>query len=356
MSEERPKIALWFRYGPAEHSELFHAIPDIVERLAQHAEVHYFGLKSKTAIPELIQKHAIIHHLPFTVDRTRNSDKIIKTLLWILCLPWVGSRCKLLRIDAVYIDETVPMTAWIARTFYGENIAFSAVDFFPEIYFGKTPILKPLVALFRKLEYSAWRKLPVLFTRAKATQKHLGSMGFDTSRMHPVYDPCDFSVYHPMDRAAAKATLGFKADDIVLVHHGVLHPNKGNDWIIENIAALSPHHPHLKYLLIGDGPEMDRLKALVRERNLETTVIFTGWLPKLEQVNEALNAGDIGLVMRVGMPEDDFHMTGALIHSMACALPVLTARLAGVCEVIQEDDAGLIFDPTRPRRLSTSVS
>ena len=35
---KRPKIALWFRYGPADHSELFHAMPQIVEALAAHCD------------------------------------------------------------------------------------------------------------------------------------------------------------------------------------------------------------------------------------------------------------------------------------------------------------------------------
>ena len=37
---DRPKIALWFRYGPADHAELFHAMPRIVAALAARAEVH----------------------------------------------------------------------------------------------------------------------------------------------------------------------------------------------------------------------------------------------------------------------------------------------------------------------------
>ena len=62
----------------------------------------------------------------------------------------------------------------------------------------------------------------------------------------------------------------------------------------------------------------------------------------------ALNAGDIGLVMRVGAQSDDFHMTGALVHNMACGLPVLAARLGGVSEVIRENQNGLLFDPRDP--------
>lgn len=349
------RIALWFRYGPAEHTELFHAIPEIVEALAQHAEVHYFGFESGKEVPKKIQQHAIIHTLPFSVDRTRSRDKLLKTLLWIVLLPFVANRCRQLHIDAVFMDEPIPLTAWIARTFFGHSVALSVADFFPEIYFGSNRLLAPLVRLFRRWETGVWKKLPVLFTRAKSTKEHLVQQGFQADRIHPVYDPCDFTLYHPEDRLDCRKDFGLAADDRVLVHHGILHPNKGNDWIIRQLHALQPEFPSLRYLLIGDGSEMEKLKQLVRENGMENTVLFTGWLPRLEQVNRALNCGDIGLVMRVGMPEDDFHMTGALIHSMACALPILTARLAGVCEVIHEDDAGLIFSPDEPEEFQAKL-
>ena len=36
-------------------------------------------------------------------------------------------------------------------------------------------------------------------------------------------------------------------------------------------------------------------------------------------------------------------MTGALVHSMACGLPVLAARLGGVSEVVEEGRNGRLF-------------
>lgn len=74
-----------------------------------------------------------------------------------------------------------------------------------------------------------------------------------------MYDPCDLNLYRPLpdaERAAARQSFGFAPDDIVLVHHGILHPNKGNDWILRALADIRAEVPQLRYLLIGDGPEM----------------------------------------------------------------------------------------------------
>lgn len=340
-----PKIAFWFRYGPAEHAQLFHGIPNIVETLAQEAEVHYFGFKSERPVPDRIARNATVHHLPFTVDRTRAVDKWVKTLLWILLLPFVALRCRFMGIRAVYIDETVPLTAPIARLFFGPRVAFTIADFFLDIYSEQNPAIRALGGIIKKIDYAAWRHLPVIFTRAKYTRTFLSQRGIPAERIHPVYDPCDLTLYRPADRAAARRALDLPADAIILVHHGILHPNKGNDRIVETLHQHKDRLPDIHYLLIGDGPEMPRLRALVKSLNLTDRVHFTGWLETLEEVNTALNAGDIGLVMRVGQEADDFHMTGALVHSMACGLPILAARLAGVAEVVEDGKNGYLFDP-----------
>ncbi|HMP72656.1 MAG TPA: glycosyltransferase [Kiritimatiellia bacterium] len=341
----RPRIAFWFRYGPAEHAELFHALPELIADLARHADVHYFGMKSEKKLPDLIQRHATVHLLPFTVRRTSNRDKLLKTLLWILWLPRVARTCRNLGIHAVYIDETIPFTASIARRWFGPRTAITVADFFVDIYLAPHRPLRPLARWIRRFDLNSWRHLPLIFTRARATRDYLATQGIDPHRVLPVYDPCDTTVYKPLDKTQCRQTFNFSPDTIVLVHHGILHPNKANDRILRAFARLLPHHPRLHYLLVGDGPDKPHLERLIRELGLQNHVTLTGWLPTLADVNRALNAGDIGLVMRAGHQSDNFHMTGALVHAMAVGLPILAARLGGISEAVRPDHNGLLFDP-----------
>lgn len=344
---KRPQIAFLFRYGPADHAELFHAMPAIFEALAPECDLHYYGMKTDTPLPENIAARVTTHFLPFHIKRTSNRDKLFKTILWILSMPFIALHCRRHGVDVVYLDETIPCTAGICRIFFGRKTAITVADMFTDIYF--TGRLAPIGRMIKYLDIQSWKTLPLIFTRAKTTRLWLEEQGVEAKRIHPVYDPCDFSIYHPLsetERQSIRQSVGFTSDDIVLVHHGILHPNKGNDWIIRILADLLPTHPQLKYFLIGDGPEMNNLCRLVKELNIEQACRFTGWLPTLQEVNQALNAGDIGLVMRTGAKSDDFHMTGALVHSMACGLPLLAARLGGVMEVVEEERNGLLFSPS----------
>jgi len=352
---ERPQIAFWFRYGPGAHAELLHCLSDIIEGLARNCIVHYYCPTSSKPIPERIKNNVQLHILPFTINRSSTADKIIKTLFWLLLMPLMAIHCRLKKIDAVYIDETLPLSTGLARIFFGRKVAVTITDFFLNIYGIKMPGLRPFCQAINMLDMVAWRKLPLIFTRAKSTRDYLTSSGVPSERIFPVYDPCDTTIYRPIDKQACRQKFGYSTDDIVLVHHGILHPNKGNDRIIEELHSLLDECPNLRFLLIGDGPEMPRLRQLVKTKKLENIVTFTGWLSKLSDVNCALNAGDIGLVMRAGLDTDHYAMTGALIHNMACALPVLAARLRSIEEVIQDGQNGFLFDPENMNEFKTKL-
>lgn len=343
--KSRPRIAFWFRYGAAEHAELYHALPRLLEELSATTEVHFFGFKGRWPVPESITRHAIVHQLPFKVDRTNGRDKVVKTMLWLACLPWVGLWSRWLGIRGVYMDETVPLTALVARICFGRRVGITVADFFVDIYLKGSVPARMLARLLRWIDLSTWRRLPLIITRARHTRRYLVKRGFDPSRIRPIYDPVDANLYHPGDRVAARAVFGYQDDEVVLVHHGIMHPNKGNDRIIRALAKLRPRAPQIRYLLIGDGPEFVRLRAMVEELGLQDVVRMTGWLSRPEDVNVALNAGDIGLVMRVGHESDDFHVTGALVHNMAAGLPILAARLGGVSEVVEDGVQGRLFPP-----------
>lgn len=347
MKNRRPSIAFWFRYGAAEHAELFHALPEIVRLLGDHVDVHYFGLKSRKPAPEAIVRNAVLHAVPVCVDRRSDRDRLIKTLLWYLLLPFVGLRCRFMGISAVYIDETLPLTPLLARVFYGRNVVVTVADFFLDAYFGHHPLLSRVAHGVGRIDLAVWRGLPLLFTRAKSARDYLAAHGCDPNRVVPVYDQCDLTLYRPMDKAACRREFGFPANDVVLVYHGILHPNKGLEIVINALPAVLARHPNLRLLLIGDGPQMAALKKLTADLGLGKAVQFTGYMEPA-RVTVALNASDIGLVSRLGTTGDRMVVTSVLGHCMACALPVLAANMPGIAEVVREGVNGLLYDPGKP--------
>lgn len=346
MKPHKPRFAFWHRYGPGDHIAAGgHAIPFVIKYMAEYCEIHYFGLRSCTPLPDALRQDVIVHALPCTMDRSSGWSKAWGTFAWYLALPFIALRCRLLNVSAVFMDETLPLTPLLAVLFFGRNVSITVADFFLNIYCDKKRWLRPLVSAIEKTDYATWRRLPLVFTKVKHTRKFLTSIGVAEDRIQTIYNPCNRKVYYPVDKTTAKTRFGLATTSVVLVHHGVLHPNKGNDRVIRALAELDSELGDWRFLLVGSGPELGRLRALTQDLGIAHRVIFTGWVKSEEEVNMALNAADIGLVMRIGQYSDDFHLTDTLVHEMACGLPILAARLQGISEVIREEDSGLLFDP-----------
>jgi len=354
----RPKITFIHRYGLEGWICCGgHAIPGIVENLSSDAEIHFYGPHTtETKNPDL-RSRVRIHELPYTWNRANPSDKITKTLLWYFWLPIIGFRCRQNGTKLIWNDETVPFTAPILRLFFGKNIAITVMDFFARIYTEKHPKLHWLRDLVEHIDFAAWRKLPLIFTKVLYTQEFLAKHGVPKEVMHLYRNPIDHTKFHPVDeaiRAKTRRQFGFAESDIVLSHHGILHPNKGNDWILRRLSEIlnksqttgsKSRVSSLKFLLIGNGPEMDNLKQLASKLKIADHVVFTGWLPTEEDLNNALASADIGLVMRIGQETDHFHMTDTLTHEMACGKPILAVDLHGIAEVIGDGRNGFLFSP-----------
>lgn len=342
---QKPKIALLFRYGAAEHTTFLPALETLARNLAETHEVHHIGMDSPVPVPESLHRVMRIRKLPFIVRRKSTFDKFLKAAVWLTLLPAIAFWLRLRGFQGVFVDEAVPLTAPILRLFFGRRVAFTLHDFFVDIYFEPKPALRPAGRLIKWIDRTAWRTLPLVLCRVEAARRRLIDMGFRPERIVVACDPCDLDLFSPGDRAAARRELGLPEDGFILVHHGVMHPNKGNDRLIRAAARLRECMPDLILLLVGDGPAMGHLRRLAAELPGGECVRFTGWLPEITSVSRYLQASDAAVAMRIGQAGDHFHVTSTLAHNLATGLPTLAARLEGFAEIVQDGRNGLLFAP-----------
>jgi teichuronic acid biosynthesis glycosyltransferase TuaC len=136
----------------------------------------------------------------------------------------------------------------------------------------------------------------------------------------------DLNLFHPADRAAAKAALGVAGP--LLVCAGALIPSKGQALAIAALAEI----PGATLILVGDGPERQRLEALARP--LGPRIRFLGLRPHGE-LPALLAAADVML-----LPTASEGLANVWVESIACSTPVVTPDVGGAREVIDRPAAG----------------
>lgn len=107
---------------------------------------------------------------------------------------------------------------------------------------------------------------------------------------------------------------------------GVLFPNKQFDKVIEAFSTQFKDQDNIELIVVGDGPESDRLHKLAVELGVKNQVVFCGKLPRQDTANMVGNSDCLicySLSETFGVP---------IIESWACGSPVIASTAAAVRE------------------------
>jgi glycosyltransferase involved in cell wall biosynthesis len=124
-----------------------------------------------------------------------------------------------------------------------------------------------------------------------------------------------------------------------LLFVGRLASVKGASVLFEALEQVIPRFPDLRLTLIGDGPERGDFEQEVQTRGLGEAVIFAGYRSQAE-VAAALQEADM-----LVLPSFAEGVPVVLMEAMAAGLPVVTTRVAGIPELVEDRVSGLLVPP-----------
>lgn len=184
-------------------------------------------------------------------------------------------------------------------------------------------------------------------------------------RQGGAYLPSDYFVQRSTFRKEMRSTYGISPDEIVLIHHGFVRPNK----MRYDLLRILELRPNLVLLLAG-GPRQqshasfrDQLLKRAKEKSLR--VICTDWVPK-EDMPKVFAAADIAL-----LPYDSGSDSNVLPTGLVYGLPTVTSDLfcfktakdrygdcIAICNSQQDFEAKvleLVDDPSVRQRMSRAT-
>jgi len=110
----------------------------------------------------------------------------------------------------------------------------------------------------------------------------------------------------------------------LLVHTSNFRKVKRIDDAVHVFAKIRKDIPS-KLMLVGDGPELNRIKSLCHTLGIVNDVRFLG---KIEAIEEVLSISDVYL-----MPSEKESFGLAALEAMACEVPVISSNTGGIPEL-----------------------
>jgi glycosyltransferase involved in cell wall biosynthesis len=163
---------------------------------------------------------------------------------------------------------------------------------------------------------------------------------FPRSKTYHLSNGVDTTVFRPDRRAPALRAHLANGHDCVAIYAGLHGLAQGLDQVLAAAARLRDVR-ELGIVLVGDGPEKERLEAQAREQAL-ANVRFLPPLPR-EQMADAMASADIALVpLKEYLPGA---VPSKLYEGMGAGLPVVLVAQGEASHLVAEAEAGVVVAP-----------
>lgn len=126
-----------------------------------------------------------------------------------------------------------------------------------------------------------------------------------------------------------------------------LFPKNGVEFAVRALPLVA-ERVDAEMVLVGDGPERERLEGLARELAVSDRITFLGARPHHEMPG-ILSSGELAV-----FPSLMEATSVAALECMSCALPVAASNVGGLPEIV-DDSVGGLFPPGDPRGLADVV-
>jgi PEP-CTERM/exosortase A-associated glycosyltransferase len=141
---------------------------------------------------------------------------------------------------------------------------------------------------------------------------------------------------------------------IVLGFFGSFYAYEGLDLLLRALPDMRHRRADIAILLVGGGPEEERLRALAGELDLGASVVFAGRVHH-EEMRRYYDLVDLLVFPRISSRLTELVTPLKPLEAMAQERIVVASSVGGHRELIRDGETGYLFPPGDPQRLAKGV-
>lgn len=166
-------------------------------------------------------------------------------------------------------------------------------------------------------------------------------------KVSTIYNGIDFSSLPKSNPWAARRSLGLPEDVPVAAQVGRIATQKGPSYFLQAAALALEGNPHIRFLVVGDGPLKGKMERLARRLGIAQSVLFLGWRKDAGEIMASANTVVLSSLWE-GLPY-------VLLEAMALGKPVIATNVGGNSELVEHERTGLLVPPRDPKGLAQAV-
>ena len=193
--------------------------------------------------------------------------------------------------------------------------------------------------IYRRLDLSLMRRFDHLIAVSHATKDEMVHAGLPADLVSVIHNGIDTDAWVP-NRASGslRDELNLGQAFPVIGYVGRIMPEKDLETWLRAAALVAKKYPQARFVLVGegkDGATLGQLEQLAAELGIRDRIYFPGYRSDLLPVYAAF---DLFLLTsrREGLPN-------SILEAMAMGLPVVTADVGGVKELVVDGETGYVL-------------
>lgn len=316
---------------------------ELATRLAERHDVHYvtwrFWGPDRTLVRDGITYHGVGPARSFYGQDGKRT--IREAAEFAARVPWALARLRLDVVDASATPYLPLYAAWAATRASRTPLVATWHEYWGEHWTTYLPGRPAVARIARVAEAGARafadRRVAVSeFTarRMVAGQRAGRRLGRRTARGIDI-------VGNGVDHGAMAGAIPDPVrSDVLFV--GRLIDEKRVDLLVRAIGALTESHPDLRCVIVGDGPERERLERLAAEIGVAARVVFVGRVPD-DRVPRLMRASRILVLPSI---REGYGI--AVVEGQACGLVPVVVRsdLSAAPDLVSDGHDGVVCEPT----------
>lgn len=172
---------------------------------------------------------------------------------------------------------------------------------------------------------------------AEAAKENLVKEGISANKVKVVLNGVNAVERVPDEvKQSVRQKYNIKPDDKVIGIMARIEEVKGHEYFVEAAEIIKNKlGNNYKFLIIGTGSIENKIKEMVRQKGLEDTVIFTGFITNIAEI---LNILDLQVNCSYGTEATSL----SLLEGMSLGIPAVVTRFGGNPGVIFDNENGLL--------------
>ena len=192
-----------------------------------------------------------------------------------------------------------------------------------------------------------------IVTVSLATKQQLLRRGISAERITVVHNAVQPQLRHQGRDASIlrqkKIDLGISPDEKLILCIGRLSKEKAQIDMVDAMHHLRQLRPNLavRTIIIGDGPEQERILEAIQSAGLEKYVTLAGHLKDLTPYYAGADV--------VAIPSLSEGSPNVLLEAMAFGVPVVATKVGGIPEIVTHGETALLVPARDPSAMAATI-